>query len=479
MENRRRAARPRRAGEAFARTHHLDVDDSDPSTAASASKKVKFDVRNPSALAFSERDEEDAYLAADVIGRSAGTTKRGAVNIEGFDSDSDVDEFNIKAQRRGNDKVDINEKFAKYDPTDDGTRRAKGGDDDDDDDVNMFGGDDDEGEAEKKAKDDKEDPDFYASGRKKKDVRFLDGSKIVGEVKDSKSGGRIRLDSPSDSEDEEDDDEDVVDPDEDAEAWKDDVLDEELGAGGRKKRAPKVEAFNLREELEEGRFDENQNYVRNAVDPDAGHDKWLEGLSKRQIKRAAEAHERREAEAEQLRREEDELLTGDLLATLIRHLERGETVLEALARLGAKQKVGGKVPKWKLKKMGGMDVDDPEQAKISEAITAITDAADKLFSRDYAEIYDHERERLVRVYKQETGEEWVEPRVADAAGGATPASTRMWEYRWIDGRDGAAKQGPFDGPTMKAWQDAGYFGEGVEFRPAGEMGIWSGVAEFV
>ena len=137
------------------------------------------------------------------------------------------------------------------------------------------------------------------------------------------------------------------------------------------------------------------------------------------------------------------------------------------------------MPKWKLKKTGAMEEDDPEQERISAAIAEITDAADKLFSRDHAEIYDREREMLVREYKKETGEEWVEPSAEGADGAGASAAAGMWEFRWTDGRDDAAKQGPFDGPTMKAWQDAGYFGEGVEFRPAGEEGAWSRVANFV
>jgi len=56
----------------------------------------------------------------------------------------------------------------------------------------------------------------------------------------------------------------------------------------------------------------------------------------------------------------------------------------------------------------------------------------------------------------------------------------MWEYRWTDGRDGAnAKQGPYDGATMLAWQEAGYFGEGVEFRREGDQGAWNRVVDFV
>ncbi|CAI4212488.1 unnamed protein product [Parascedosporium putredinis] len=458
MDHKRATVRPRRAGEAFARTHHLDNDDNDDPTTSAANKKVKFD---------------DAFLDADVIGKSsASTTKRGAVNIDGFDSDSDdVDEFNARAQQRRKKNVDINEAFAQYDPNDDGTTKpAKSSkededEDEDEDDVNMFADSDDDDTNNKKRKgagDD--DPEFYARPR-------------------STSGGAIHIDG---DESDDDEDEEVVMK-EDDEAWKDDVIDEEVGAGGRKKHAPKIEAFNLREELEEGRFDQNQNYVRNAVDPDAVHDRWLDGVSKKQMKLAAVARERREAEAEKQRMEEDSLLTSDLLGTLIKNLERGETALEALARLGRRQKREKKVPKWKLKKQSTMDTDeapaqDPEQELISSSISAITDAADKLFSRDHAEIYDEERELLVRLYKRETGQDWVDPPAQPEDGFASqpgPTAPKLWEYRWVDGRGDGSRQGPFDGPTMKAWQDAGYFGDGVEFCPAGDEGNWSRIANFV
>jgi CD2 antigen cytoplasmic tail-binding protein 2 len=173
-------------------------------------------------------------------------------------------------------------------------------------------------------------------------------------------------------------------------------------------------------------------------------------------------------------------------------LEKGESVLEALARLGKGQSKTKKIPKWKLKKQkqngeDAMDLDakkpaeDPAQIKIREAVDAITGAADQLLTRGQTDIYEQEREMLIRQYRREAGEDWVEPPAVEVmdevVDGVRPV--KRWEYRWIDGRDGASKQGPYDGATMVAWQDAGYFGEGVEFRRAGEQGKWSRVADFV
>src|SRR2546430_13370718 len=72
MSSRRPAPRPNRAGEAFTRNHHLESSDGPPS-----SKKPRFDVRNPSALA-PDAPEEDAILDLDEIGKGGQRTKRSA-----------------------------------------------------------------------------------------------------------------------------------------------------------------------------------------------------------------------------------------------------------------------------------------------------------------------------------------------------------------------------------------------------------------
>ncbi|TRX90515.1 hypothetical protein FHL15_008684 [Xylaria flabelliformis] len=453
MASRFSAARPKRAGENYARQHHNAEPDS---------KKVKFDVRNPSALAPDAADEEeedtkDVFLEADadVIGKSA-ATKRGAVNIDGYDSDSDREELGTLHTSKQTAKKDVDEDMD-----------------------DMFAAEDNDVDARDDTVDD-------TTGKKSKEVRFMSTGDIQGQEAESKSGGHIHIDGAEESSD---DDEEAI-----ALAIQEEDVDDEVGAGGRKKHAPKIEAFNLKQENEEGRFDEAGNFVRKAIDPDAVHDRWLEGLSKKDMRRAAEAHEKREAEQREKRRKEDSALTSDLLKSLVTHLERGETALEALARLGRSQtktKIK-KVPRWKQKKQAvksdSMDVDeekgtkekepeDPEQTRIKEAIDAITDAADKLLGRDRPDVYDRERERLIREFVRETDEEWVEP-VREERKESNSDAAKMWEYRWTDGRDGSSKQGPFDGNMMKAWQDAGYFGEGVEFREVGDES-WSRAADFV
>lgn len=507
MSSRYAAARPKRAGESFARAHHGEQRASSPGHdrgGPSSSKRVKFDVRNPSALAPDSRDADEAdaddaaVLDADVIGKGPGATKRGAVNIDGYDSDSENETFDDRAERRGagganggGGDVDIADKLDNYDRNLRGAGGQAPGDGGagDDDDEDMFAADDDDpGEQDTN---DPAAPRTASRGRKGKEVRFLDAQKIEGQESTSKSGGHIHLDEQNASSDDEDDVELAI---------QEEGVDEEIGMGGLKRNAPKIDAFNMKNEQEDGAFDEAGNFIRKAVDPDAVHDRWLEGVSKKEMKRAREAHEKREAELRAARQEDDSLLTQDLLRSLILHLGRGETPIEALARLGrARKGEPKKVSKWKLKTLkgrgrkdggdtGAMDVDrgkaaqDPAQARVKEAINAITEAADKLLAREYAEVYETERELLVREWQDEAGERWREPTpAAEATAGGGVGSTRgagnkMWEYRWTDGRDGESVQGPYDGPTMKAWQDAGYF-EGVEFRAVGED-AWDRLAEF-
>ncbi|KAJ5793176.1 uncharacterized protein N7503_009154 [Penicillium pulvis] len=439
---------PKRAAESFARTHHAEDDSQGPDN-----KKPRFDLRNPSALA-ADAPEEDAILDADEIGRRGQQVRRKAINLDGYDSDSDNEGFSARKEEK--------------------SKKSSAKDDDDDD---MFA------ELEDDFGDEEKDGD-EASRKNKKSVRFLRDNEIEGQESASKGGKAMRADlSKADDMDDEDGEDSESDVGEEERAKIDNELDEEIGAGGKKKHAPLLDAFNMSTEQEEGQFDESGNYVRKAVDPDAVYDSWLDGVSKKDIQKAKDAAEKREEERKEQDRVNDSVLTSDVLKTIIIHLERGETILEALARLGKGLK---RKPKWQNKKKNKknsitedteMTDENPDEANRKKAIDAITGAADILMGRDQPEIYDTERELLTRQYRNETGEPWVdppsEPVVAQADG------PTMWEYRWSDARDGGDAHGPYDSSMMASWNSAGYFGEGVEFRQVGNTGPWSATVSFV
>ena len=468
MSNRRPAPRPSRGGEEFARTHYLEEEG--PSL-----KKARFDVRNPSALA-PDAPEEDAILEADEIGKRGQQTKRNAVNIDGYESDSSNEGFDARADAKAK---EVKKKGGV------GGSGAGGKQEEEND---MFADLDEE-------KDGDEDEELAGEGkRKRKEVHFLEEDEIEGQVAGSKSGGHVSADlhmngdgaSRRGGKNKEVDSSSESDVDEEERADVGEV-DEEIGAGGKKEHAPKLDAFNMKNEQEEGRFDAQGNFVRKAADPDAVHDSWLEGVSKKDMKKAKEAAEKRDEETRQKRKEDDAVLTSDILRTLIPYLERGETVLESLARLGKGKEKKRPKRQNRNKRKGDdmMDVDEqraPEdlaETRRREAVEAITGAADQLLTRGQTEIYDAERELLTRQYSRETGEDWIDaPRdEEDGAGGDGTGEAKQWEYRWSDGRDGGQVNGPFGGSMMVAWNDAGYFGEGVEFREAGNEG-WNQDVKF-
>ncbi|CDM27477.1 hypothetical protein DTO013E5_2786 [Penicillium roqueforti] len=437
--------RPKRAGEDFANTHYND-DGED----SSEHKKPRFDLRNPSALA-ADAPEEDAVLDADEIGRRGQRIRRKAVNLEGYDSDSENEGFSARREEKPI------RKQAKEDAEDD----------------DMF--------AELQEDFGEEEVDGDEIINKKKSVRFLRDDEIEGQVASSKGGGALHVDlSKGAAEIDEEEDGSDSEVGEEERARIDEVVDEELGAGGKKKHAPLLDAFNMRTEQEEGRFDDQGNYVRKAVDPDAAYDSWLEGVSKKDIKKAKEAAEQRDAERKEKDRMDDSVLTADALKTIITHLERGETTLEALARLG---KGLHRKPKWQNKKNKKknavedveMTDENPNELARKKAIDSITGAADILMGRGQIDIYDTEREMLTRQYRNDTGEDWIDP----PAEGMTEQGPAMWEYRWSDARDGGDAHGPYDSAMMDSWKNAGYFGEGVEFRQVGDVGQWSGTVSFL
>ncbi|EXJ65761.1 uncharacterized protein A1O5_11002 [Cladophialophora psammophila CBS 110553] len=453
----------KRAAEDYVRTTH-----SDEGFYGQSTKKPRFDVRNPSALA-PDTLEEDAILEADVIGTRGQQVKRGAVNIDGYESDSDNDNFESRSDRKA--KANARAEKSRVEDEND-----------------MFA------DLEEDFKHDS-DGDAGRRGGKKKAVRFIDEDEIEGQIQSSKSGGHVSADFSLDGlgkgkAKEEDDEvesssESEVDDETRASTG---GLDPELGAGSKKLHAPKLDAFNMRTEQEEGRFDDQGNYVRKAADPDAIHDIWLEGMSKKEMKRAREAADKREEERRKRDLEEDAKSTGDVLAELIPLLERGETVLEALARL-AKGK--DKKPKWQprsqYKKQNGEPEGHPTADETAEKarkakVEKISGAAAILLGRGQAEVYDTERELLIRQYRRETGNDWndpPQPEAFNAHAHADDSMVQLWEYRWTDARDGGVINGPFDGHTMKQWNDAGYFGEGVEFRKKnGGGGDWTRVADF-
>src|SRR5712672_1225297 len=188
---------------------------------------------------FVEPADDEANFAQEVDAalENPSATRKGRVKTEGYDSDSSDDGEGVVLSRRA------------------GADSAAADEDED-----MF------------ATEPKEDDKTEETGKKKKE-EFLRLGDIEGQEFGRGSGGDSGDDMGEDSDDPEDED--------DAERRKKAGMGYELSS------------FNMREEMEEGKFSADGMYVRN-FDPHALHDQWMDGLGEREIKLARKRKRRQE-----------------------------------------------------------------------------------------------------------------------------------------------------------------------------------------
>ncbi|TFK55124.1 hypothetical protein OE88DRAFT_1710822 [Heliocybe sulcata] len=374
---------------------------------------------------FLEPSEDPANFAEEVDSQledpsATSANRRGRVKTEGYESDSSGEEDDARPAAR------------------------KDGQADEDDD--MFAS------AEK-------DPEEEDTGARKEE-KFLRLGDIEGQEFGDQSG-------------DEDEDEEDEPADED-----------EVERRKKKGMGYELSSFNMREEMEEGKFAEDGTYIR-TFDPHAVHDRWMEGLDEKEIKKARKRHrERQRQERERQEAEERELQQNGgkeaLEKQLLEFLKKGETVLEALQRLGAKAKKNSSgqkrlKPNNKTKSEttdSTMQVDKP--ARQPTDIERVTDLASKLLALDDTDIYSKTWEEIVRsVRSSGTVEPSWDPPSADNV---------KYEFKW-DVPDATAQEGQVFGPyneeEMQTWYKASYFGaagEKVKIRRAGgEWGSWDDI----
>jgi len=240
-------------------------------------------------------DEADFAKEVDDALENPSATRKGRVKTEGYDSDSSDDgEGVVRSRRAGGDDAPIDE------------------------DEDMFA-------TDAKEDNNNNNNNKAESGEKKRGEEYLRLGDIEGQ-----EFGRGSGDDDDGSSGDEDEDDDEPEDEDDAERR------QKAGMGY------EMSSFNMREEMEEGKFSADGMYVRN-FDPHTLHDRWMDGLGEREIKLARRRKRRREkALMEKVREEERELeMLGGKEAVereVLAMLKKGETVLEALQRLGARAK---------------------------------------------------------------------------------------------------------------------------------------------
>ncbi|KAF9075196.1 hypothetical protein BDP27DRAFT_1390145 [Rhodocollybia butyracea] len=296
----------------------------------------------------------------------------------------------------------------------------------------------------KEAENDEDDDMFAVADKEEKteETKKKESYMRLGDIEGQEFGN-------SGSEDEEDEEDEPEDED-DAERRKKAGMGYELSS------------FNMREEMEEGKFTEDGSYVR-SFDPHGIHDRWMEGLDEKEIKQARKRKKQQERiQKERVLAEEKELEESggkpSLEKGLLTMLKKGETVLESLQRLGAEAK---KVKQKSQKNDDGMNVDS-----ASSDIERVTHLASTLMSLGETDIYSKTYEELVRSVRSSG--------TVDATW-SPPSANRKYEYKWDLPGGGQSDEtfGPFEEEEMQSWFKASYFGpsgEKVKVRQVG--GLW-------
>lgn len=352
---------------------------------------------------FVEPSDDPTAFAEQVDSALENTSRKGKVKNEGYESDSSDDGEGVVFSRR---------------------KDPGAGDDDDD----MF------------AAAEKEESTTENETLKKKKDQYM----RLGDIEGQEFGGDSGSESSDDVEDEDD-------------------------AERRKKAGMGFElsSFNMREEMEEGKFTEDGSYVK-SFDPHGVHDRWMEGLDDREIKLARRRkREQEKKQREKMEAEERELEQSGgkntLEMQLLPLLKKGETVLDALQRLGRRKKSTHSAK-------GAISDAKPQDAPTD--IERITHLASTLMSLGDTDIYSKSYEELVRGVRSSGSLDpsW-EPPSADV----------KYEYKWDIPGSGSDTFGPFGEEELKAWYKASYFGpsgEKVKVRQAGgEWGDWDNVVQ--
>ncbi|XP_022085727.1 CD2 antigen cytoplasmic tail-binding protein 2-like isoform X2 [Acanthaster planci] len=264
----------------------------------------------------------------------------------------------------------------------------------------------------------------------------------------------------------------------------------------------RITPFNLREEMEEGRFDAHGNYFEKKEKQI--QDNWLDNIDWMRV--SGKGGEEKVGEDDYLP-DSPEPEPGrpeiKILADIVSFLKPRETIATAVRRLGGGKKAKGVAAtrKWGPKKARMEEAEDGDKAQgvDKESMLKLTEFVDELVASGNYEAYQYTYEKITHLLKEEEGRSKKEEDIFDMFGdepvkekittgaskdangsgskeasGSNPASDldpdkTYWEYKW-ENKEDADKYGPFESEQMQDWVDQNYFSDGVWVRKVGSGG---------
>lgn len=239
----------------------------------------------------------------------------------------------------------------------------------------------------------------------------------------------------------------------------------------------KITPFNMREELEEGHFDNEGHYHWNKSNEI--RDNWLDNIDWVKV------------EDEKRNKESDGLSDGEgltvyneisLYRQVLAYMAAGETIAGTLRRLGKNRAKMTSVERLKLKKQGVPD-------ENGEKITKLTELANEILTKTgdmdvYQATYESIQEKInsspstskecskpsFDMYSDDFNEKEKEHRgknVGKLLKVDSKQTELLWEFKWKE--NDVNLQGPYNTKQMHKWSKSGYFKNGVYVRKVGDL----------
>lgn len=262
--------------------------------------------------------------------------------------------------------------------------------------------------------------------------------------------------------------------------------------------------FNLKEELSEGKYDKDGNYVRNK--DDLPLDPWLESINWQNInfKSKNDSNKENDDTKDSALNESDKF---KLLEELIELLMDGETVIKAIKRYGnSRSKTVQTKAKAKISKKDdspikrsnpfdgndeliskkGKNVDDKSSGsttnqELTNKMLKVTEIADILINNGEYHIYEYTKESIkhhIKKYKEKDDDDSmledaymlndrsINDRSTNSSNLSNPKDFEtldivakvFWEYKW-NSNDESPIYGPFTTEQMVEWINQGFFND--------------------
>ncbi|CAI5445485.1 unnamed protein product [Caenorhabditis angaria] len=234
----------------------------------------------------------------------------------------------------------------------------------------------------------------------------------------------------------------------------------------------KITAFNMKEDLEEGHFDETGNFIYDKKEKDL-QDAWLDGIDWSTVKKRAGDQWEGENGKKDGEDDDDEenapvtmsdLRKKEIFEQLVELLKPNQTVAKALTELKKKKGLSAaeeRKLRWAAKKAGK----SLEETDGQKETTKLSGLADELISAGFMDAYEWHKEKIAFLLQKMTNTAVDdldmfsdEPAVATSSTSATNQNDLddevKWEYKEND-EPNTPIQGPFTSSQMADRQSKG------------------------